>query len=221
MWGLYGLFGLFNQLLQRLTQTRSDNLDNLDDSITSRAPAATAISTANWPGTRQDFLNLIKQITGLNPSQLSVGAILSDSVDLWNKIGTGFQTFFVAISTSGTGSNSGANWETLFTTTGTGNISFLGVACSSVPTAPAFEVRVTVDGVQVLNTSINVGLNPGVDSKAGAVFVGGMSFSTTSPHDMCGIAYEDVRFLSDFTIEVKRNNVNTTLRAMYKFMLLQ
>ncbi len=44
-------------LLKRLTTARTDNLDNLNTTITSRAPASTALSTDNWSNTKSTYLD--------------------------------------------------------------------------------------------------------------------------------------------------------------------
>jgi hypothetical protein len=56
---LLGLPGKVKTLIDRLTSTRATNLDNLDAAITTRAAAATALSSATWTGTRAGYIDLL------------------------------------------------------------------------------------------------------------------------------------------------------------------
>lgn len=60
MWALLaGVPGRLKTLIDRLTATRAANLDNLNATVSSRAPADTALSTATWTGTRAGKLDSI------------------------------------------------------------------------------------------------------------------------------------------------------------------
>jgi len=61
---LMGLPGKVKTLLDRLTATRAGNLDNLNTTVSSRAAAATALSTANWTNTRAGNLDTIPTLAG-------------------------------------------------------------------------------------------------------------------------------------------------------------
>lgn len=54
---LLGVPGKLKTLIDRLTSTRAGNLDNLDAAITTRAPSATALSSATWTGTKAGYLD--------------------------------------------------------------------------------------------------------------------------------------------------------------------
>ena len=58
---LLGVPGKLKTVLDRLTSTRAANLDNLDAAISTRAPASTALSTAQWTNTRAGLLDGIIQ----------------------------------------------------------------------------------------------------------------------------------------------------------------
>lgn len=60
MWALLaGVPGRLKTLIDRLTAARAANLDSIDATISSRAPANTALSTATWTGTRAANLDSI------------------------------------------------------------------------------------------------------------------------------------------------------------------
>ena len=54
---LMGIPGKVKTLLDRLTSARASNLDNLNTTISSRAAASTALSTATWTNTRAGYLD--------------------------------------------------------------------------------------------------------------------------------------------------------------------
>jgi len=49
---LLGVPGKLKTLLDRITTARAANLDNIDAAVSSRAPSATALSTATWTNAR-------------------------------------------------------------------------------------------------------------------------------------------------------------------------
>lgn len=59
MWFLAGLPGKLKVLVDRLTSTRAANLDNLNATVSSRAPASTALSNAVWSDARAAKLDSI------------------------------------------------------------------------------------------------------------------------------------------------------------------
>ena len=52
---LYGLPGKIKTLLDRLTAARAGYLDRLDNTVSSRAPASTALSNATWTDARAEY----------------------------------------------------------------------------------------------------------------------------------------------------------------------
>jgi len=54
---LLGLPGRIKILIDRITSTRASNLDNLNATVSSRAPASTALSSSVWTGTRAGYLD--------------------------------------------------------------------------------------------------------------------------------------------------------------------
>ncbi|MDD3676530.1 hypothetical protein [Thauera propionica] len=58
----FGVSGRVKKLLDRLTATRAANLDKLDANVTTRAPAATALSNAVWTNTRAEMLDKVAGI---------------------------------------------------------------------------------------------------------------------------------------------------------------
>jgi len=69
---LLGLPGRIKILMDRITSTRASNLDNLNATVSSRAPASTALSSSVWTGTRAGYLDA--SISG-RASQSSVDAL--------------------------------------------------------------------------------------------------------------------------------------------------
>ena len=69
---LLGLPGRIKILIDRITSTRASNLDNLNATVSSRAPASTALSSSVWTGTRAGYLDA--SISG-RASQSSVDAL--------------------------------------------------------------------------------------------------------------------------------------------------
>ena len=69
---LLGLPGRIKILIDRITSTRASNLDNLNATVSSRAPASTALSSSVWTGTRAGYVDA--SISG-RASQSSVDAL--------------------------------------------------------------------------------------------------------------------------------------------------
>jgi len=74
---LMGLPGKVKTLLDRLTATRAGNLDNLNTPVSSRAAAATALSTANWTNTRAGNLDRLDTTVASRAAQSSVDTLLT------------------------------------------------------------------------------------------------------------------------------------------------
>lgn len=76
------LFAKVNNLLNTLanhaaawTSARAAKMDNLDAAISSRAPASTALSTAQWTNTRAGYLDKLNNATyGLEAIKNAIGA---------------------------------------------------------------------------------------------------------------------------------------------------
>lgn len=76
------LFAKVNNLLNTLanhvaawTSARAAKMDNLDAAISSRAPASTALSTAQWTNTRAGYLDKLNNATyGLEAIKNTIGA---------------------------------------------------------------------------------------------------------------------------------------------------
>ena len=69
---LLGLPGRIKILMDRITSTRASNLDNLNATVSSRAPASTALSSSVWTGTKAGYVDTA--ISG-RASQSSVDAL--------------------------------------------------------------------------------------------------------------------------------------------------
>lgn len=79
---LAGVPGKLKTLLGRLTATRAAALDNLDASITSRAPADTAVSNAVLTDTRVAYLD------NLAAAPLRIKSIQRGVINIFNGTGT-------------------------------------------------------------------------------------------------------------------------------------
>ncbi len=222
---LAGVPGLINTLLTRLTSTRAANLDNLDAAVTTRAPSSTALSTANWPGTRDNLVDLIAQVSGATPKTLYAGNAYGDIIDVYSKFdntdANGMHGLGIVDSTTGTGASSGADWEDMLNISSeAGSVKLLCFGVTSSAAAGNWEAKITIDGSVVLNSAWAVGpFDPGVDSKTGRSIIGTLIFDTASPYKLVGIAFDDVRFKTSFRAEVKRGNVNTNIRMINDYHL--
>lgn len=54
---LFGVPGKLKTLLDRLTATRAGYLDRIDATVSSRAPASTALDSSVWTGTKAGYLD--------------------------------------------------------------------------------------------------------------------------------------------------------------------
>ena len=75
---LLGLPGRIKILIDRITSTRASNLDNLNATVSSRAPASTALSSSVWTGTKAGYVDTA--ISG-RASQSSVDAIPTSPIE--------------------------------------------------------------------------------------------------------------------------------------------
>lgn len=135
MWFLAGLPSKLKVLVDRLTSARAANLDNLNATVSSRAPASTALSNAVWTDTRAGKLDSIERaVVSRSPTNLVY-----------------FQTYapYTAVGTYNVVNISGAgvlNYCAMRLQAGTGN-------------SGNGYLKVTIDGVVVVNRycSINSG----------------------------------------------------------------
>lgn len=79
-------------LITRLTSGRASNLDNLDATISSRAPAATALSTAQWTNTRAANLDNLDASVSSRSTQTSVNNVQTDVTTLLTRLTSGRAT---------------------------------------------------------------------------------------------------------------------------------
>jgi hypothetical protein len=87
---LMGVPGKLKTLIDRLTSTRATNLDNLDATVSSRAAASTALSTATWTSTRAGYMDSYLRIKSIQRGTITIEgsttmsntATLSPSVDV-------------------------------------------------------------------------------------------------------------------------------------------
>lgn len=110
-----------------LSPTRCAKIDNLDTTLTSRAPASTALSTATWTAPRAGKLDLIETDPCSKPPILN-GIIAQTS-------GSTYSPDYVAI----------------LSHTGSGVLNMVR-ATSDNPTYASPYVQITIDGVVVLDS---------------------------------------------------------------------
>lgn len=138
---------MLGTLLGRLTATRAGLLDNLDAGITTRAPASTALSNAQWTNALAAALLAIKQ----RPPTSYIGG------------GAAFVTFpsaptpLIGVVKAASGATTANTLKTLVTHTGAGCLNFVALGTVDA-TARTIRAKVTIDSVVVLDvtsTSIN------------------------------------------------------------------
>lgn len=78
---LLGLPSKVKSLLDRLTATRAANLDSIDTTVSSRAPASTALSNATWTNTKA---GQIDASVSSRASQTSVNTVSSNVTSVLN-----------------------------------------------------------------------------------------------------------------------------------------
>lgn len=99
------LANLLQTLSARLTSTRADNLDNLDATVSSRAPASTALSTSTWTSTRAGKLDKLDNLDTTVSSRAPASTALSTST--WTSTRAGrLDNLDAAISTRATSADS-------------------------------------------------------------------------------------------------------------------
>lgn len=218
---LLGVPGQIAKLDNKLTDARAQNLDNLTTNVATLAPASTALSTTNWPGTRQELLDLIARVSGAVPKTLQVGACYEPAIDVLVQLANYAHGVSVVDSTTGAGAGNGTQWETLISLAATaGTIGLLTIGSEGGSNPPAFDWRVTLDGSVAFDQSLLIGRTPS-DTSGGYSLVGTIIFVPVAPYTVTGIAFEDIRFTTSCLVEVRRNDINNRLRLAYKYHILK
>lgn len=138
--------GLVQTVLDRLTATRAGLIDNLDAAITTRAAAATALSSAIWTSARADQLDAVAQ-----ERPLAAGGLLGGATATGDN-GSLAQLSVFGLSLATTASTLDVD---VVNYTGPGVLSFLEGHIGSV--AGGGFITVTIDGVVAFAGATNIG----------------------------------------------------------------
>jgi len=135
MSSLLGISGKVKTLLDRLTVTRAANLDDLNATVSSRAAASTALSTAIWTSTKAGYLT--KAISSINGAPPVHKSQLFASSGTWTRPSDHVGTTVFASCIGGGG---GGGWVTFGYIV---NPSSGGMACQRYPTTVTASTTVT------------------------------------------------------------------------------
>lgn len=193
--------GKLATLLERITATRAGYLDA---AISSRAAAATALSTATWTNARAAKLDQIGAIipttNGLKGRPVSNSGLLAS-------VGSAGASF---LSTSGSTSTYDS-WTNVLAVTGAGVLEFLSVYATANASDRNAQARLSIDG-NVVWTSDTDAWQTASDNNDGVYLVG-----SASPESL-----GNIRFASSFTLDFKKteNAAGTvTMATRYSYYL--
>lgn len=177
-----GIPGKLKTLLDRLTSTRATNLDNLNATVSSRAPASSALSSATWTGTRAAKLdNLDNLDASVNAGRFVQKFQLFTASGTWTKPAKmrGTTVLVTAIGGGGGGVNASFSGKCRG---GEG-----GQAVQRIPYTVAGNTTVVVGAGGSRTTTSNTEAGSGGDSSFGSLVAKGgrggrsVSFLTATP----------------------------------------
>lgn len=190
--------GLIQTVIDRLTSTRAANLDNLDAAISTRAAAATALSTTVWTNSHADALAGAAQERGL-----AAGGLLGGSTATGDS-GSLAQLSVFGLSVATTGSTLDVD---VVNYTGPGVLSFLEAHIGSA--AGGGFVTVTLDGVVAFSGATNVG-NSAYNRKC---IVGTHAYFNAANGTIC---FEDIPFRTSLRIQ-HRAAAGSQINTIYRY----
>jgi hypothetical protein len=181
------------------TAARAAKVDYLDAAISSRAPAATAVSNVDYTPVRATALDSVASI-GTNPilsPPIANGLTLPTSSFSSN-------IAYYALMTACAGqyvASVSASYTTVVSVTGKGVLNFLAF-CGA-----AGNLRLTIDGVVIFTLS----------NDANKICVGALQVQSSSPYDIYGITYDNIPFKQSLLIEHLSSTAGNQVITVYKY----
>jgi hypothetical protein len=177
-------------LLTRLSSIKSGYLDA---TISSRAPASTALSTAQWTAPRAALLD---KLSGVDT--ISQNAALAPPISTGTISGSTFGMHAALLEASGLincnpGLMAAATWTPMLNVAGKGVISFLAIAASA--NVGNMGIRVIVDGVTYYTSASLCGGGAG----AGCAVIG--AAAVTAGGTLNGLSFEPISFNTSLVVD--------------------
>lgn len=145
---LMGVPGKLKTLLDRLSDTRAANIDNLDAAISTRAPASTAVSNADYTAARAGYLDALQHGNGgIRPTSMPCANIVTSVTDTLTAAGLVPGAAYVS-----SGSLTANTLATVLSVSGKGALTYLGIQ-SRDATSRTHRVRITIDGTVVFDAT--------------------------------------------------------------------
>ena len=182
-----------------LSPTRCAKIDNLDTTLTSRAPASTALSTATWTGTRAGFLDKIEGPAVAPPT----GHSLPD--DQITTTSSGNPPSVLALCAK-SGDVSVSSYTTVLNVSGRGVLTFAALYFAT--SSGNGYMKIIVDGVTLIEQSTD-------NSQAFGALVGAIVVNASG---VFAIPCEQIPFRTSLQIQI-RNNGSGTVRAFWRYRL--
>jgi hypothetical protein len=183
------------------TAARAAKIDYLDATISSRAPASTAVSNVDYTPARAAALDSAAS-TGTNPilsppiaNGLPFPSTSINSNPTYLTLVTACAGQY-AISTS-------TSYTAIVNVTGKGVLNFLAFSASNV----GGSLRLTIDGVVIFTVSASYN----------NIYVGAAQVQSVSPYDVLGITYGNIPFKQSLLIEHLSSTSGQQIATIYKY----
>lgn len=154
-------FARLTELLGRITTARSAKIDNLDASISSRAPASTALSTATWTAARAALLDRLDAAISSRASAAdytAARALKLDNLDVLISSRAPANTALVKPTSTQVSYAGTVQTNTKLNITGSGYL----VALTNGNTSAAYTFSVQIDGSIPLNFKLDANSSVGL-----------------------------------------------------------
>lgn len=182
---LYGLPGKIKTLLDRLTDNRATKLDNLDATISSRAPASTALSSNVWTNNKADYVD-----TYISSIKNAGGGGGGGSVIYFTSSGTFTvpdNVYSITVRVVGGGGGGGTSNVTTRGGAGGGGGGF---ATQIIATSPGTQYTVTVGGSGGTSSFVGNGVDVGATGgEQGGNWTSNNSVGPNPPGGSGGMGY--------------------------------
>lgn len=203
MWTmLAGVPGKLKTLIDRLTATRAANLDNLNATISSRAAASTALSSAVWTDTRAGKLDLLPLVDPVAESPIATG---------WPPL------VFGGFGTTDAEAVRRVVGGVVFTTaslslvdvvsiTGRGVLNFVAITTTNATSSA--QLQIIVDGVTLLDAT-----GGGASNNQWAVAVGALNIESVSAVQ---VSLDQIPFRSSLVIKLRGTSGAGDRKCVYR-----
>jgi hypothetical protein len=183
------------------TAARAAKIDYLDAAISSRAPAATAVSNVDYTPARAAALDSVAPV--------STNPILSPPIA--NGLTLPTNTFssnvtYNALTTACAGqyaSSTSTSYVAAVNVAGKGVLNFLAFSASGA----TGNLRLTIDGVVIFTLS----------NDNNKVCIGAIQVQSPNPYDIYGVTYDNIPFKQSLLIEHLTNNSSYQVTTVYKY----